>query len=76
VFRSHPDRLLGPFARRRDGQEYVLDELMAVPGSRYDFILPRIMMLHRRFLASYAAPELKELRRYVDEQEVTPIVTA
>lgn len=73
VFRHHPNRLLGPFARRRIGNEYVLDELMTVPGSSYDFILPRIMMMHARHLATYSASNLKRLHQYVDEQEVSAL---
>lgn len=73
---KHPDRLLGPFARRRDPQtnEYILNELLTLPGegSRYSMILPRVMMLSVGFLAAYGEQEvgMSALRKYVDEQEV------
>lgn len=79
---EHPDRLLGPFARRRDPQtnEYILNELLTLPGegSRYNMVLPRIMMLNVGFLAAYGEEEvgLKGMRQYVDEQEVSPVLSA
>ncbi|ORY81267.1 glycosyl transferase family 64 domain-domain-containing protein [Leucosporidium creatinivorum] len=72
---EHPDRLIGPFARRRDPQtnEYILNELLTLPGegSRYNIVLPRVMMLSVGFLAAYGEQEvgLEGLRKYVDEQE-------
>ena len=73
VFHRHPTRLIGPFARRRDGNDYVLEELVAVPGASYDFILPRIMMLHARNLGAYGGAAFQRLHRYVEEQEVSKI---
>lgn len=70
VWKAHPDRLIGPFARCRDKNGYVLDELVTIPGSEYHMVLPRIMMLDAKFLPAYAAPRFEALRSYVDEQEV------
>lgn len=74
VQRDHPDRLIGPFVRRREDTIYVLDELMTRP-SPYHFVLPRALIGHSDLLELYAKEELAGLHAYVDEQEVnTPLL--
>ncbi|BGP54624.1 hypothetical protein JCM8202v2_002211 [Rhodotorula sphaerocarpa] len=68
VQRDHPDRLIGPFVRRREDTIYVLDELMTRP-SPYHFVLPRALIGHSDLLELYAKEELAGLHAYVDEQE-------
>ncbi|KAM0790451.1 hypothetical protein ACM66B_003328 [Microbotryomycetes sp. NB124-2] len=69
VWRDHSNRLVGPFARRRTGERYEIDELVAVRGSEYSFVLPRVMLVDRGHLEAYARPELADRTRYVDKQE-------
>ncbi|KAM0751279.1 nucleotide-diphospho-sugar transferase [Meredithblackwellia eburnea MCA 4105] len=68
-WKENQDRLIGPFARRHSGDEFVMDELTRVPGTPHTMILPRIMMLHRKFLASYAKADYSALRTLVDQRE-------
>ncbi|GAA5985635.1 hypothetical protein JCM10908_007052 [Rhodotorula pacifica] len=68
VQQDHPDRLVGPFVRRREETVYVLDELIS-RSSPYNFVLPRALVGHSDLLSLYDAPELAPLRQYVDEQE-------
>ncbi|GAA5871600.1 hypothetical protein JCM3774_006308 [Rhodotorula dairenensis] len=68
VQQDHPDRLSGPFVRRREDTIYVLDELVSRP-SPYNFVLPRALVGHAELLALYSEPELASLRTYVDQQE-------
>ncbi|KAK4047104.1 hypothetical protein OIO90_006306 [Microbotryomycetes sp. JL221] len=69
VWRDHPNRLVGPFARRRTGNKYEVDELVAVKGSSYSFILPRVMVTSKQHLITYARPQFESHRRYVDTQD-------
>lgn len=75
VQQDHPDRLSGPFVRRREDTIYVLDELVSRP-SPYNFVLPRALVGHSELLALYGEPELAPLRTYVDQQEVRDPETA
>ncbi|GAA5969782.1 hypothetical protein JCM8115_001844 [Rhodotorula mucilaginosa] len=68
VQKDHPDRLSGPFVRRREDTIYVLDELVSRP-SPYNFVLPRALVGHSDLLSLYGEPELAALRTYVDQQE-------
>ncbi|POY75494.1 hypothetical protein BMF94_1396 [Rhodotorula taiwanensis] len=68
VQRDHPDRLIGPYVRRREDAIYVLDELMS-RSSPYNFVLPRALIGHTELLDLYRNPELAQLHAYVDEQE-------
>ncbi|KAK4049301.1 hypothetical protein OIV83_004238 [Microbotryomycetes sp. JL201] len=69
VWRDHSKRLVGPFARRRNGARYDIDELVTVKGSEYSFVLPRVMLVDRRHLEVYAKPDLETRTTYVDKQE-------
>lgn len=69
VWRDHPDRLIGPYARARDGFDYVLDDLVSRP-SAYHFVLPRALAGSTSSMAQYALEELAPLRQYVDSQAV------
>jgi hypothetical protein len=72
VQKDHPDRLSGPFVRRREDTIYVLDELVSRP-SPYNFVLPRALVGHSDLLSLYGEPELAALRTYVDQQEVSDL---
>ncbi|GAA6004439.1 uncharacterized protein JCM10292_007068 [Rhodotorula paludigena] len=67
VWRDHPDRLIGPYARARDGFDYVLDDLVSRP-SAYHFVLPRALAGSTSSMAQYGVEELTPLRQYVDSQ--------
>jgi lipopolysaccharide biosynthesis glycosyltransferase len=64
--RRDPSRLIAPFVRRVDGQNYVLDELE--DSSPYSVALPRILLLSVLYLRHYAEDALKGHRTYVDSQ--------
>ncbi|GAA5865289.1 hypothetical protein JCM8547_005045 [Rhodosporidiobolus lusitaniae] len=67
VQKDNPELLLGPYVRRRDGEEYVLDELVT-HASPYHFVLPRAMLASPEVVALYGTPELLQHRSYVDSQ--------
>ncbi|KAK4705637.1 hypothetical protein P7C70_g578, partial [Phenoliferia sp. Uapishka_3] len=66
---AEPWRLVGPFVRRNEGSEYVMDELTNVPGSVHTMVLPRVLMLSKAHLMEYAAPGIQPLRDGVDLDE-------
>ncbi|GAA5900981.1 hypothetical protein JCM8208_007581 [Rhodotorula glutinis] len=67
VWRDHPDRLIGPYARQRVDLDYILDDLVSRPAP-YHFVLPRALVGASSAMAEYGAAELSDLRDYVDTQ--------
>ena len=66
---ENKDRVIGPYVRgQRDGH-YALDELIRGPDTTYSIVLPRVMMLHRRYLEHYRDQLAPHVKEYVDTQE-------
>ena len=65
-WRREPDRLVAPFVRRITDYKYGFSELFE--GEPFSVVLPRFLLLHKRFLHVYANSP-PALLRYVDEQE-------
>lgn len=62
------DRMVGPFARfTNNGKMYSMSEIFE--GGRYEVILPRTVVLHRRYIENYASVMPEQIRQYVDDQE-------
>jgi hypothetical protein len=60
-----PDILVGPFVRSTMDNKYHLDDL--INGENYSLMLPRAMLLHKRYLKLYSKID-PAIINYVDEQ--------
>lgn len=68
-FQSQPLRPVGPFVRRHDPQtkSYYMDEILN--GQNFSIVLPRVLMLHRKYLEDYNATLPMEVKAFVDSQK-------
>lgn len=62
-----PKRMIAPFVRRINGTKYVIDELLN--SESYSMALPRVLLLSKDLVATYASGRHKNLHHYVDTQE-------
>jgi hypothetical protein len=60
------NRLVGPFVRSTEGGRYLQDELLT--GQNYSVILPRTMILHKKYLKLYSQMD-PDIINYINEQD-------
>ncbi|GAV63656.1 Glyco_transf_64 domain-containing protein [Cephalotus follicularis] len=70
IWRSNPDRLIGPFVRSHDVDLLRKEWIYTVHHDRYSMVLTKFMILKSEYLSKYSCGgggRMREMRRMVDE---------